>query len=324
MPDDLVEEVGRMIGYDSIEPMPPLVPCASSFDPPEREFLRGMRRRMASLGYTEVSNYSFISEEEARRFGLAVEDHVRVLNPIAEGQDLLRTSLLPGIHRNILENAKHFDDFRIFEIGIEIHKCANAKPEERGHMMAAIFSKTSETDGVAALVDLKRTAESLTGSLHVRPGAPLAWEHPARCVELRSEGRQFGRLGELHPSLLENGRAAVLDIDLAVLQKLKPERASYAPVRKFPASAFDLSVIADARELAGNLEVAIRRFAGDLADAVEYLREYKGEQLPEGRKSVSFRVVAAAADHTLSSNEITELRDRIIAGLRGLGYELRG
>ena len=317
MPEDLVEEVGRMIGYDSIEPTPPLVPCAPSFDPPEREFLRGVRRMMVAQGYTEVSNYSFISEEEARRFGFALEDHVRVLNPIAAGQELLRTSLLPGIHRNVVENAKHFDQFRLFEIGHEIHKREKAKPEERAHLMAALFSKSTD------LLELKRTAECLAPGLHVRMGEPRPWEHPARCAELWVNGRQFGRLGELHPSLIENGRAAVLDIDLALLQELTPPRASYTPVRRFPTSAFDLSVIADARELAGNLELEIRRFAGDLAEAVEYVREYEGERLPEGKKSVSFRVVAGAADRTLSSSEITELRDRIIAGLNSLGYDLR-
>src|SRR5580658_7260329 len=150
--EDLVEEVGRMIGYDSISPEPPLVPCAPSFDPPEREFLRGVRRMMAAQGYTEVSNYSFIGEDEARKFGLRVEDHIRVLNPIAAGQELLRSSLLPGIHRNIIENAKHFDEFRLFEIGHEIHK-TNGKPDERQHLMAALFSKNE------GLLELKRAAE---------------------------------------------------------------------------------------------------------------------------------------------------------------------
>jgi phenylalanyl-tRNA synthetase beta chain len=323
MPDDLVEEVGRMIGYDSITPMPPLVPCAPSFDPPEREFLRGVRRMMASQGYTEVSNYSFISEEEARRFGFAVTDHVRVLNPIAAGQELLRTSLLPGIHRNIVENAKHFDDFRLFEIGHEIHKRERSKPEERAHLMAALYSRADESGGTAGLLELKRTAECLMPSLRARVAEAHAWEHPARCVALWSDGRDFARLSEFHPGLVETGRAAVLDINLAVLQELTPERASYTAVRKFPTSAFDLSVIAEARELAGDLELEIRRFAGDLAQAVEYVREYRGERVPPGKKSVSFRVVAGAADHTLSSSEITEMRDRIIAGLQGLGYDLR-
>jgi phenylalanyl-tRNA synthetase beta chain len=84
MPEDLVEEVGRMIGYDSIEPTPPLVPCSPSFDPPEREFLRAVKLLLTARGYTEVSNYSFISEEAARGYdGLIVEygipqDHLRL------------------------------------------------------------------------------------------------------------------------------------------------------------------------------------------------------------------------------------------------------
>ena len=82
-------------------------------------------------------------------------------------------------------------------------------------------------------------------------------------------------------------------------------------------------MIADARELAGTLELEIRRFAGDLAESIDYVREYQGEQVPAGKKSVSFRVVASAPDRTLSSNEITSLRNRIIEGLNSLGYELR-
>jgi phenylalanyl-tRNA synthetase beta chain len=308
LPDDLVEEVGRMIGYDSIDPQPPLVPCAPSFDPPEREFLRGVKRMMAARGYTEVSNYSFISEEEARRFGFPVEDHVRVLNPIAAGQELLRTSLLPGIHRNIVENAKHFDEFRLFEVGHEIHKA-----DERQHLMAALFSKN------AGLLELKGISECLASGLHVREATPRSWEHPARCAELWANGREIGRLSELHPSLVENGRAAVLDIDLGALQELTPARASYMPVRRFPTSAFDLSIIAGVRELAGNLEQEIRRFA----ESVEYIREYQGDPLPPGKKSVSFRVVAGAPDHTLTADEITDLRNKIIEGLNILGYELR-
>jgi phenylalanyl-tRNA synthetase beta chain len=319
MAEDLVEEVGRMIGYDSIEPQPPLVPCAPSFDPPAREFLRGVKRLMTARGFAEVSNYSFISEEEARRFGLEIDKHVRVLNPIAAGQELMRTSLLPGIHRNIVENAKHFDEFRIFEAGHEIHR-SDGKPEERPHLMAAVFSKG---DGAGGLLELKRTAESLTPGLHVRETMAHTWEHTARCASLWAGGREVGRLSELHPDLVENGRAAVLDVDLVVLEELRAAPAKYTPVRKFPTSAFDLSIIAGARELAGTLELEIRRFSGDLAESVEYVREYRGERVREGMKSVSFRVVAGAPDHTLSPEEITELRNGIIAGLNGLGYELK-
>lgn len=320
MPEDIVEEIGRMVGYDSIEPKPPLVPCAPSYDPPEREFLRRTRRMVASQGFTEVSNYSFVSEEEAKRFGLAVEDHVRVLNPIAAGQELMRTSLLPGIWRNVTENARHLESFRLFEIGREIHKKPAGLPDEKPHLAAAIFAKD---DGRASLFELRRLAGCLAADLRVQPAEPLAWEHPTRCAELWWKGARIGRLSELHPSLMESGRAAVVDLDLTLLMELAPEQASYTPVRKYPTSAFDLSVICAAREHAATLELEIRRYAGELAEAVEYVREYQGAPLEDGKKSVSFRVVAGAADHTLTSDEITSVREKIIEGLSALGYELR-
>ncbi|HWE05963.1 MAG TPA: phenylalanine--tRNA ligase subunit beta, partial [Rhizomicrobium sp.] len=318
LPDDLVEEVGRMIGYDTIPPVPPLVPCKPSYDPPEREFLRNVRRALADQGFTEVSNYSFISEEEARRFGFALEDHIRVLNPIAAGQELLRTSLLPGIYRNILENAKHFDEFRLFEIGNEIHN--DAVHRNAPHAMAALCTKHG--DGRAALLELKRTAECLARGLHVRPAQPHVWEHPTRCAEIWWNGREIGRLSELLPTLVESARAAVLDLDLTLLRELAPDRAKYNAVHRFPTSAFDLSILAGARELAGDLELEIRKFAGDLLEGVEYVREYEGPPLPEGKKSVSFRLVVGGTK-TLSSDEIAAIRASIIAGLQGVGYELR-
>jgi phenylalanyl-tRNA synthetase beta chain len=310
LPEDLVEEVGRMLGYDSIPPTPPLVDCAPSYDPPERGFLRNIRRTIAAQGFTEVSNYSFISEEEARNFGFAVEDHLRVLNPIAAGQELMRTSLLPGIHRNIVVNARHFDEFRLFEIGNEIHK----GPEERPHLMAAIYSKDTASKDTA-LPELKRVAECVAPGLHVQAARPRSWEHPARCAELWWQGREIGRLSELRTI-----RAAVLDIDLTLLRELAPASAKYVPVRRFPSSAFDLSVLAGERELAGTLQLHFRRFAGELAEKVEYVREYA---LPDAKKSVTFRITLSDPDRTLSEEDILAVRLQIIAGIQGLGYEMR-
>jgi phenylalanyl-tRNA synthetase beta chain len=320
MPEDLVEEVGRMIGYDSIEPQPPLVLCSPAPDPPERAFLRGIKRAIAAQGFTEVSNYSFTSEEDVRRLGLPAGDHVRVLNPIAAGQELMRTSLLPGIHRNIVENAKHFDQFRLFEVGREIHKQSEGQPEERTHLMAAVFAKD---DGRAGLLELKRSTEPIVPALSVRPAPPLAWEHPARCATVWSHHTLVGRLSELHPSLVDAGRAAVIDIDLDRLFDLNQDGIKYRPVRRFPTSAFDLSVIADARDLAGELEARIKAFAGEFTEAVEYVREYQGAPVPEGRKSVTFRITAGAPDRTLTSEDITAIRIRILSGLDELGYDTR-
>ncbi len=106
--DDLVEEVGRMVGYVSIDPQAPLV--ASRVPPanPTRKFQHEVRNIFVDQGFTEVYNYSFLSEESVRAFGLDPADNVRVSNPIASDQALMRTSLLPGIWRNVLDNAKRF------------------------------------------------------------------------------------------------------------------------------------------------------------------------------------------------------------------------
>lgn len=318
VPEDLVEEVGRMIGYDSIEPQPPAVRSTVPPDSEERLFLREVRRTLVAQGYTEVHNYSFLSEEQVRQFGFDPASHVRVLNPIAADQGLMRSSLLPGVYRNIVENAKHFTDFRLFEVGREIHKRPEGLPDEARHLLAAIYSKG---DGEVGLLELKRVAECMNADMTARPAEAFDYEHPARTANIVLNGDVVGRLFELHPTLIESGRAAVLDLDLRRIPARR--RTRYQPIRRYPSSGFDLSVVAPERELVGDLQSTLRAFAGPMLEAIEYQRQYTGDPLPRGTKSVSFRLTVGAADHTLSADEVTAIRSATIDGMRGLGYELR-
>ena len=320
--DDLVEEVGRMVGYDSIAPQAPLI--ASTVPPanPQRRFQHQVRNVVADQGFTEVYNYSFLSEEAVLDFGFHPASHVRVTNPIASDQALLRASLLPGIRKNIVENAKHRDAFRLFEIGLEIHpQPEGTLPDEVPHLVAALYDR--QGDGAAGLFEIKRVALCLMPGAETQPAAARSFEHPARAAELRWRGQAVGRVFELHPTLLESGRAAILDLDLRRLQQLSAVDVKYAAVRRYPSRAFDLSVIAGLREQAARLEAGIRSFAGPLLESVQFLRQYSGPPLEEGRKSVSFRLTVGSADRTLSSDDVTAIRTAIIEGMRGLGYELR-
>jgi phenylalanyl-tRNA synthetase beta chain len=318
--DDLVEEVGRMIGYGSITPAAPLIAADVPPPNPERQFHHDVRTLVASLGYTEVYNYSFVSEDMLRAFGWDPAEHVAVANPISADQGLLRKSLLPGIRKNVLDNSKNFDSFRLFEIGKEIHKRDGSLPHEVYHLTAAIYSRD---DGAAALFELKRLAESLMPGATVLPSKARSFEHPARAADVLWRDETVGRFFEFHPQVVETGRAAVIDIDLERVHGLRPQGGRYKPIRRYPASAFDLSVVADARELVADIEGALRRFAGDVVESLEFVRQYQGPPLPEGRKSVSFRLTAAAPDRTLSSEEVGAIRARIIEGMRSLNYELR-
>jgi phenylalanyl-tRNA synthetase beta chain len=307
-----------MVGYDSITPQAPLVAAKVPPSNPDRKFHHEVRNIFVDLGFTEVHNYSFLSQESARAFGLEPSAHVKVTNPIASDQALLRMSLLPGIWKNITENSKHKDEFRLFEIGLEIHARSTGLPDEIPHLAAAIYDRESER-----LLELKGVAESLMPGAQARPAEARTFEHPARAAEIVWKQTVVGRLSELHPSLIETGRAAVLDLDLRVVQSLGTAEIRYTPIRRYPSSAFDLSVIASAREHVGVLQERVESFAGPLLESIEFLRQYSGEQTGEGRKSVSFRLTVGSAERTLSSDEVSDIRERIIQGMRGLGYELR-
>src|SRR5581483_6852037 len=102
--DDLVEEIGRMLGYDSIAPRAPRIETVVPPANPGRALEHLVREILVDQGFTEVHNYSFVTEDEVRRLSLDIADHVRIANPIAAGQELMRTSLVPGLLRNIADN----------------------------------------------------------------------------------------------------------------------------------------------------------------------------------------------------------------------------
>jgi phenylalanyl-tRNA synthetase beta chain len=316
--DDLVEEVGRMVGYDSIPPAAPLAAVRVPPANPDREFYQRVREMAAAQGFTEVHNYSFVTEEMARAFSLDPAEHVQVANPIASGQSLLRNSLLPGIWKNLNDNARNFDNFRLFEIGREIHP-----DRESPHFVAAIFAKD---DGTAGLLELKRLGECLLGGITVRPsGSPRPFEHPHRAADVHRGETVLGRLFEFHPRMIESGRAAVLDLDLTLLQERQSVAASYQPIRRFPSSAFDLSVVAGPRVLIADVQAALETLAGDallgkVLLEIVFLRDYA---LPTGDRSLSYRLTVGAGDRTLSADEVQAVRARIIGGMQAAGYDLR-
>ncbi len=317
--DDLVEEVGRMIGYESIPPTPPASPAVVPPASPERLFHRRLRQQCGAQGFTEVYNYSFLTKIEVAPFGLSEVDHVGVLNPIVQGQDLLRASLLPGMLRNIRENAKHSPDFRLFEIGKEIHPRYEDLPDEVPHLTAVRFIK--DDDEAKGLFELKGLAENLIFKCVLHPTKAFSYEHPARTAEVRWRDEiVVGRLFEFHPNMVEVGRASVLDLNLEKLFSLTTNDGKYKPIARFPFSAFDLSIVCERRTMVGTLLDQISLLVGNELESVQYLRQY---QLPDNKISASFKITLVAMNRTLTSEEVTEVRQRIIRGLEYSGYELR-
>jgi phenylalanyl-tRNA synthetase beta chain len=146
-----------------------------------------------------------------------------------------------------------------------------------------------------------------------------SFEHPARVADLLLNSKPVGRLFELHPALMDQGRAAVLDINLDLLEELQPKDVRYTAINRFPSSAFDLSVVVPERALVGDIQKELAHLAGTQLEKIEFVRQYSGPPLPAGTKSLSYRLTIAAQDHTLSSEEITRIREGIIDGMRRAG-----
>lgn len=325
--DDLVEEIGRMIGYGKITPAAPFVACVPPYSNPMRLYLRAVRAELAAQGFTEVYNYSFVAEADVKRFGLKIEDHIAVRNPIASEQTHMRRSLLPGIYRNIVDNVRRYCEFRIFEIGQEIHPAVNSElPSEITHAVAVLYSSHDDEQD---FFELKRVLECVFRGAHLTAARPKGYEHPVRAAEVHWRGSCIGRLFELHPSLLADegieGRAVLFDVDLQLAQqRSQTQDKSYVPPRKYPTSGFDLSVVTTLQKPVAQIEDDLTRLAGGELASIEFIRQYDGPPLEPGQKSVTYHLEIGALDHTMTNEEVGEVRNRIIERMRDLGYDFRG
>ena len=183
-------------------------------------------------GFTEVYNYSFVTEEMARAF------HMDLAGARGGRQsDRFRSNAVArqpaaGDSKNILDNSRHLPAFRLFEIGREIHARNRELPEEIPHFAAAMYAR--EGDGRESLFELKRLAECLMEGASARLAEARPFEHPERAAIIAWRGEDVGRLFELHPALGIEGRAAILDLDLLKMEKLGVQDARrYQPLEPF-------------------------------------------------------------------------------------------
>jgi phenylalanyl-tRNA synthetase beta chain len=230
------------------------------------------------------------------------------------------------LFNSVLNNVRYQQEFRLFEIGSEIHpQPAPELPRESPHLAAALYnSHGNELD----FFELKRVAECVFPGLRLTAVDAAAYEHPARTAEIRWRGQRIGRLFELHPALFQaegvEGRAFFFDIDINSAMPLAAREIRYQPLRKYPTSGFDLSLITSLETPVDKIQDELTSFAGKDLASIEFVRQYVGTPLQPGQKSVTYQLRVGALDHTLSAEEVAAIRNRITAGMRASGYEFRG
>ena len=330
IPEDLVEEVGRVYGYDRVPPTLPgqrrstWTPIASSID----RRLDAAREVMAGAGYTETWNPALVDGRKLEELRISAQA-MRVQNALSDDMDTLRTSLLPSLVDVVARNRDRGRvEVRVYEVA-EAYLARvgekNAQPEEPLRIAAVASAGMSADDGRAAFNRLKSVLDACIGAL---AGPPAAYQraaaelfHPGRCAAVVMEGRQLGYIGELHPSVASSarleGRFVAFEVDVEpVLAASRIARAQ--PLPRFPAVERDLAVVVEETVAAGSILAAIKESAGDLLEHARAFDEYRGAQLAEGRKSVAFTLTFRSPERTLTDAEV----DRVMAEIR-LGLEKR-
>jgi phenylalanyl-tRNA synthetase beta chain len=350
-PADLVEEVVRLAGYANLPSVLP-APLAGHGLTPHQQLHRAMARGLAAAGLVETLSYPFVAPEVHDAFGLSADDPrrdaLRVVNPLADTEPELRTSLLPGLLNTVVRNVGRGNrDLAIFEAGLVFERTAGppllqlppvtARPSDeqiallyasvprQPRRIAAAFAGDIEKPGwwghgrAASWADAVEAAQVVARAarvtLDIRAAKYAPW-HPGRCAELLLDGSVIGHAGELHPRVVAGlglpTRTCVMELDVDAF--VPPGPATAPRISTFPPVLLDVALVVERQVASADVLAAMRSGAGDLLESARLFDVYEDEsRLGAGLKSLAFALRFRAPDRTLTVEEANGMRDAAIA-----------
>jgi len=331
---DMAEEVARFYGYDKI---PVTLPSGESTSGKLSFKLRveSVAREVAQFcGFSQSMNYSFESPKAFDKLLVPensdLRQAIRILNPLGQDFSIMKTQALNGMLTSLATNYNRKNkNVRLYEIGnIYIPKALplTELPDERTQFTLGMYGD-GDFFTMKGVVEEFFEKAGLDGRITYDPEDKKSFLHPGRQADIIYDGVKAGYLGEVHPQVCENynigDRVYYADIDMPYIVEHACFDKKYEGIAKFPTSTRDISLVVDKQVLIGTMENAIIKKGGKLLESCELFDIYEGEQVGEGKKSVAFSLVFRAKDRTLSDTEISEIMDKILAELTGLGAVLR-
>ncbi len=329
-PCDLAEEIARIYGYNRIESTVPKLASHNVLTP--AEILKAkLINIMTAQGCRETMTFSFISPKsyEKCRIDESERKSVEIMNPLGEDTSVMRTSLIPSMMEVVARNINNRTlSGRFFEIGREYHPVGdkNELPVEKEVLICTVYGDGED------FFTVKGIAEEVLGKCGVNPVFTALRSnrsfHTGRCAEITAEGgKVIGVCGEIHPLAAENygidkTRVYMLVIKLEELLECSDSDVKYTALPRFPASVRDLSLVCDSDVSNGEIGGIISKNAKHL-ESVRLFDIYTGEQIPEGKKSLSYKLTFRKADGTLTDEECDKAVGKIINALSEKNIILR-
>jgi len=332
-PEDIMEEVARLSGYNNIPATFPVIPAEGRHPAKQLALREKIKRIMIGSGFTETINYSFVSKESCDLLTLAPDDQRRsllgILNPLSEDQAVMRTSLIPGLletmHRNISKQVKNL---KLFEVGkIFISKGQDNLPEEI-EMLAGLWTgsrfdvswDSPETD--CDFYDIKGVLERLLYGLNmnnpkftVMPVNSCYYTKPGYTAQIILENNVLGTVGEVSSQVLNNFDlkqiAFIFELNLHDLATLIPETIQSKPIPKFPAISRDITMIIDKGVESRKILETVENFGEELVESIQLFDIFEGGQIKEDKKSISFRITYRSSRETLEDDLVNKIHKNI-------------
>ena len=327
---DLIEELARVHGYDHVPTEVPHVRPSKEGTPRAIRFVRDARQAAAAAGLHEALTYSFVARRDLEAARVPT-DAVPLSNPLSEEREVMRTSLLPGLARAVARSqSRQVDRAALFEVGHVFHRSDDVLPIER-RVLAVLLSGPRRLwigddepfdfyDGRGMLEAIVRPLAGTLAEMQDDPSleSTAPFLHPARRAAVLAAGAPVGVLGELHPDVADDlglvhravyGEVALDDL-LAAAERVGVPRAE--PLPRFPAVLRDIAMVVPDAHPAAAIAGTLREAGGGLVEDVRLFDLYRGAQVPDGHRSLAFRVVYRDPDETLTDKRVEKVHQALV------------
>ena len=332
---DLVEEIGRIIGYDSIAPVPPQVPVRPVKLRPLRSLERNLKKFLSCHGYAfEVMTHPLVGRTLLEKAHMERDAELTLVNALSKQHDCMRPSLIPSMLETLQLNAKNYSHCRFFEWGRAYKKDPRHFCREHHQLIVVFYCRERGT--FMELVNVAERAFTFSGipAQLVLKDSKLknsvvsdSWPglHPFEFYNIRIMGKVDGVIFSLHPAILKNfkikGYASMMIADFSDLEnKSIKKRLKYKPLPKYPSSTFDYCLEVDTTTTVGEILACLKKIP--LKELVEnrVVGIYDGG---ETKKYVTMRSLLFDETKTLSGESLKEAEETIVHSLHQSGYPLK-